>query len=166
MPVAVPTGGMLDKPAPGLPATVDTPRKAVEIPAAAAIGQPLIDMGGAADPVPGEITPPNVVPDAKPYVDPGYAGTYTKAAWDTVDGFGTRLASFTNSIKTTGLFQIPGGLFQGIPSGGSSSFTINGGTNFGTHEVDLASWSSLLLILRTCFMVGFAYGSAKIVIVH
>jgi hypothetical protein len=165
-PVAFPTTGAMDKTAPGLPGTLDTPRKAIEVPAAAAIGQPLIDMGTAADTQPGEVTPPNVVPDARPYVDPGYAGTYTKAAWDTVDGFGTRLASFTNSIKSTGLFQIPGGMFQGIPSGGSSSFTINGGSNFGTHTVDLAGWSSLLLILRACFLLGFAYCSVKIVIVH
>ena len=93
-----------------------------------------------------------------PYTPSALAGPYTLPNVD----FGQRLQQFFTSAKTSSLFGLPAAVFS-VPSGGTSTITINGGQTFGTTIIDLADWSASWAILKTIVMCGFCFFAVRIV---
>lgn len=92
------------------------------------------------------------------YSPSGLSSPYTLPDVD----FGQRLHQFFTSAKTSSLFGLPAAVFS-VPSGGTSTITINGGQTFGTTIIDLADWSASWAILKTIVMCGFCFFAVRIV---
>lgn len=90
--------------------------------------------------------------------------TYTKTAWSDYGNLATQFNSFMTSLKATGLFSLSGALFGGMPSGGASSISFNGGV-YGQHEYDFAvRWSGILATIKALILCLMSYVAVRIVI--
>jgi len=75
---------------------------------------------------------------------------------------GNRFQTFFNQMRTTAVFSLPNQFLTGLPSGGSSTMSFNGG-RFGNHTFDFATFSSLWTTLKTIILVLFGWFSIRIV---
>ena len=75
---------------------------------------------------------------------------------------GTNLSLFVDNMKTTALFSLPEKMLD-IPTSGTSSITINGGSTFGTHNVDFVKWGDSFVVLRSLFMIVCAWAGIRII---
>lgn len=77
---------------------------------------------------------------------------------------GTRFKTFFDQMKTTAVFSLPNQFLNGLPSGGSSTMSFNGG-RYGQHTFDFAnsSLSPLWNALKGLLLVIFGWYSVKIV---
>lgn len=78
-------------------------------------------------------------------------------------GFSDAFNNFVNNMKSTSLFSSTASFFASAPSGGLGSITINGGTTFGSTQVNLGSWLSFFTILRGAVVVACTYVAIRIV---
>lgn len=80
----------------------------------------------------------------------------------TTSDFGGRFNTFMDSMKSSGMFSLPGQLLGNIPSGGESTFLVNMG-RFGSTTFDLAAYGSAIAIIRTLVLVVFSVAGFRIV---
>lgn len=74
-----------------------------------------------------------------------------------------RTNEFLQQMQSTGLFSLPSKLTQGIPSGGSSDISINGGETFGgVHIISFSHLDEALLTLRAVFQIAFLFIAFRI----
>jgi hypothetical protein len=153
---AIALPGILEKPAAGLgtpQAAIDTAVKA-QVPA-----QAITDLETAANPASGTEV---VAPPAPGVKDPAYTGTSVTPTWPAIGDFGAQWKTFTDNLKTKGLFALPGQFFASMPSGGSSVFSFST-PHWGTHSYDFASWGSVTTTLRAVFLIIFGWVAIRIV---
>jgi len=74
----------------------------------------------------------------------------------------TDFSSFQTSIKSTPLYNSIGTFFNGVPSGGTSVFSVNGG-RFGNHTLDLADYDAVWNIIKALVLIACSYVSIKII---
>ncbi len=75
-----------------------------------------------------------------------------------------RFNQFLNNIENSDLFSFSADFFDSLPSGGSSTYTIEAG-QYGTHEVNLEeSFGSGLPILKSILLVCFGFLSIRAII--
>lgn len=68
-------------------------------------------------------------------------------------------------MKASPLFSFSQGFFNSLPSGGSPSFTIEGGETFGTHTVNLEqTMGPGLQVLNSVLLLIFAFLSIRVII--
>lgn len=76
--------------------------------------------------------------------------------------FGTRFKQFFDQMKSTAVFSLPNQFLSGLPTGGTSTMSFNGG-RFGQHTFDFSNLSMLWNSLKGLFLVVFGWYSVKIV---
>lgn len=75
-----------------------------------------------------------------------------------------RLTGFFNTVKASPIFSFSTSFFSSLPTGGDSTFTIDGGT-YGTHTVDVAeTMAPGLVFLSKLFLVVFGFLSIRTII--
>ncbi len=74
----------------------------------------------------------------------------------------TNFSSFQTSIKATPFYNSIGTFFNGVPSGGTSVFSVNGG-RFGNHTLDLADYGTVWNIIKALVLISCSYVSIKII---
>ena len=80
----------------------------------------------------------------------------------TTSDFGARFGTFVTTMKSSGLFALPGQVLGNIPLGGSSVFNISFG-RFGSSTLDLASFGSAIAIIRSLVLMAFSIYGFKII---
>lgn len=76
--------------------------------------------------------------------------------------------SFVTGIKTTDLYTLGSGFFDGVPQQGTiaaPSFVVDGGDTFGTHEFQFSWFDSLLAVLKPCVILAFSFISVRLVMI-
>lgn len=92
---------------------------------------------------------------------PSFDTPYSPGEFD----IGTRFTTFQNALKSSPLFSFSSGFFNGLPSGGSSVYTFDGGDTFGSHTVDLSSsFGTGLAVLKALLLVCFGFLSIRAII--
>jgi hypothetical protein len=75
---------------------------------------------------------------------------------------------FVSSMQSSPIGDLRTSFFSGVPSPGSVSaptFTINGGTTFGTHSFSMSSLSDYFNYIRPVVILCFAFISVRLVVV-
>lgn len=80
----------------------------------------------------------------------------------TVADYTTEYNTFKTNMEATSLYGLIAGFFSGVPAGGSSVYSFNGGV-FGNHSYDFASWGSIMTLLRGLTLVAFGAASLRII---
>lgn len=80
----------------------------------------------------------------------------------TVVDYTTEYNTFKTNMEATSLYGLIAGFFGGVPFGGSSVYSFNGGV-FGNHSYDFASWGSVMILLRGLTLVAFGAASLRII---
>ena len=85
------------------------------------------------------------------------------------ESFSTLFTEFTDNLKESDLFTLPFGLFESLPSGGSSHMSVSigkwGGDNDNTTDIDWADYDVVFDVLNTIMLILSAYASFKILVV-
>lgn len=79
-----------------------------------------------------------------------------------LDNAETEFTGFQTSVKGTALYNSIGTFFNGVPSGGSSVFSVNAG-QFGNHTIDLAEFSSVWNVIKALVLIVCSYVAIKII---
>jgi hypothetical protein len=96
-----------------------------------------------------------------------YGGTLTGSSGEVPTGslsaMSTAFSNFSTSMKSTGLATSIGGFFGGITSysGSPPVITIDGGSTFGSYNLDMSVFSPALSILSGIVYMIFGYISVK-----
>lgn len=116
-----------------------------------------------------ETTTPVSPTGTTPPLDPSAAsyGTPTAPTFGTYSGgssfdFGARFQSFFDRMKTTAVFSLPNQFATGIPSGGQSTMSFNGG-RFGNQTFDFATFSGLFIVVKSLFLIVCSWVALKII---
>lgn len=98
-----------------------------------------------------------VAQDTGGFDSPAYGGKT-----DDELSLGNRFKTFFDQMKTTAIFSLPNQFLSGLPSGGSSIISFDGG-RFGVHTFDFSTFSSVWLTLRAVILVMFGWFAIRIV---
>jgi hypothetical protein len=77
--------------------------------------------------------------------------------------FSDRVDSFFNALQNTDLFGLTDDIIFDIPTGGTSTLTLDLGS-YGSVDLDFASWATQLRILRYVFLTCFSFAAIRIVV--
>ncbi|MBU0673271.1 MAG: hypothetical protein KJ950_01355 [Proteobacteria bacterium] len=89
-------------------------------------------------------------------------GTYASPIND-ASQYSTRFTTFVDDIKSTPLFSLPNQILFNIPNSTESSYTVNMGS-YGDFDFDLADYSTVLIVLRSVFLICFSFVAIRIVL--
>lgn len=82
--------------------------------------------------------------------------------------YSTRITTFTDTIKNSALYTLPGDLIGDIPTGGTSDLSLNvgqwGSVAMNTHTFDLSNYNVAWTTLRYVFMILTAFAIVRVII--
>lgn len=115
----------------------------------AAVAKAASDEANEEDPV-----------DTSDYTAPVSDGTaYGDGA---VFDFGARTGELFSALSGSALFSLPSEMLGSIPSGGTSTYTFNGG-RYGSHTFDFSSYASVFVFVKSLVLILFSWCAVKIV---
>lgn len=74
----------------------------------------------------------------------------------------TDFGSFQTSVKSTPFYNSIGTFFNGVPSGGTSVFSVSAGS-LGQHSIDLSTYGNVWNIIKALVLIACSYVSIKII---